>query len=216
MAYNNNKKQKNYFTNNIERFGDNFIEQFDAKKLRMDARRVFSDIAFGRIDYDKYWQYFTNSLFINALIDVANTEYIIHNTSYMAMDCYARQYGTNPQFSAVMTYHRRNAEAHSILLQAFMNIRSNRFTVESVSSLKVLSNKMKEYAQDLTEPIFSMTNPGSSDMSVVPAEYSYEQTQYQDPLRYGYNEQNVTYSVPVDESFYEPTLRPNFIVDLND
>lgn len=209
MAYNNNKKQRNYFTNNIERYGDNFIEQFDAKKLRMDARRVFSDIAFGKIDYDKYWQYFTNSLFINALIDVANTEYVIHSTSQYAMEEYTKIYGTNPQFSAIMTYHRRNAEAHYILLSAFLLIRENRFMVESVSALKILSNKMKNYAQDLIEPIFNMTNPGSNDMSIT-EDYQYGQ---QTPAGFGYSQQVVGYAPPIDKSFYEDAVvTPKFTI----
>ena len=75
---NNQKKKNNYFSDNIQKYGEGFIQRFDAKKLRSDARRVFSDIAFGNIDFDKYWSYFTEPMFVNALIDAATTKLMIH------------------------------------------------------------------------------------------------------------------------------------------
>ena len=119
MAGKNNKKRGNYFSDNIERFGEGFLQRFDAKKLRSDAKRVFSDIAFGNIDFDKYWSYFTEPMFINALIDAANTKLMIHGVSYNAIKA-QEQYGVDPDMMMVeisLNYH--HIRIYTILLLSF-------------------------------------------------------------------------------------------------
>jgi hypothetical protein len=151
---NNNKKRNNYFSDNIQRFGDGFIERFDAKKLRSDARRVFSDIAFGNIDFDKYWTYFTNPMFINALIDAANTKLMIHGVSYQALKEQER-HAANSDTQMVMRYHERLMYAYGLFYNCFMKIKANGFQVSNTSDLKTLSNLVSQYKNDLIEPVFS-------------------------------------------------------------
>ena len=116
---NNNKKRSNYFSDNIERFGEGFLQRFDAKKLRSDARRVFSDIAFGNIDFDKYWSYFTEPMFINALIDAANTKLMIHGVSYNAIKA-QEQNGVDPDMMVVERYlNHHHIWVDSILFLSF-------------------------------------------------------------------------------------------------
>lgn len=156
---NNNKKRSNYFSDNIERFGEGFLQRFDAKKLRSDARRVFSDIAFGNIDFDKYWSYFTEPMFINALIDAANTKLMIHGVSYNAIKA-QEQNGVDPDMMVVERYHYRLMCAYQLFYNCFMSIKANGFRINNTSDLKTLSNLVSQYKSDLIEPVFASTNSG--------------------------------------------------------
>lgn len=150
----NNKKRNNYFSDNIQKYGEGFLQRFDAKKLRTDARRVFSDIAFGNIDFDKYWPYFTDPMFINALIDAANTKLMIHSVSYNAIK-EQEKVATNSDMQMVRRYHERLMHAYELFYNCFMSIKANGFNVSNTSDLKTLSNLVSQYKNDLIEPVFS-------------------------------------------------------------
>jgi hypothetical protein len=153
----NNKKRNNYFSDNIQKYGEGFIQKLDAKKLRSDARRVFSDIAFGNIDFDKYWAYFTDPMFVNALIDAANTKLMIHSVSYNALRNQERV-ATNSDIQMVERYHERLMNAYGLFYGCFMSIKANGFKVDNTSSLKTLSNLVSQYKNDLIEPVFSSSS----------------------------------------------------------
>ena len=156
----NQKKRNNYFSDNIQRNGEGFLQQYDARKLRSDANRVFKDIAYGNIDFDKYWMYFTEPMFINALIDVANTKRIIHTTSFMALEQFT-QMQTSSDIEVVKRYHRRLMEAYNLFYEYFMGVKMSGFSGASISNLKALSNKAREYAPDMNDPVFGNVNTGS-------------------------------------------------------
>lgn len=158
------KKRNNYFSDNIKNYGENFLQSFDAKKLRSDARRIISDIAFGNIDFDEYGIYFSDPVLINALIDVAHTKLVIHGTSYNALE-FSSHTATNSDMEMVKRYHRRLTEAYSLFYDYFVKIKSSGYSGESIANLKALSNRAKDYSADLIDPVFS-NNSGISDASV--------------------------------------------------
>ena len=155
----NQKKRNNYFSDNIQRNGEGFLQQYDAKKLRSDANRVFKDIAYGNIDFDKYWMYFTEPMFINALIDVANTKRTIHSISYMSLE-QSTQVQTSSDIEVVKRYHRRLMEAYNLFYEYFMNVKTSGFSGQSINNLKSLSNRVREYAADMNDPVFGNINSG--------------------------------------------------------
>lgn len=152
-------KRKNYFSENVQRNGENFLQQFDAKKLRNDSRRIIMDIAFGNIDFDDYGIYFSDPQLINALIDVVYTKLTIHRTSYNALDYMSREV-TSSDIENIKRYHRRLVEVYQLYYDYFTAIELSGFSGESISQLKVLSTRAREYAQDLIDPVFS-NNRGS-------------------------------------------------------
>lgn len=175
----NNKKKHNYFSDNAQKYGDAFLQQFDAKRLRSDARRVFSDIAFGNIDFDKYWQYFTEPMFVNALIDAANTKITIHGISYAAL-VEQQKSATNSEIVMVTKYHERQLAAYQLFYDCFMRIKSNGFSISSTSELKSLGNLVSQYKNDLVEPMFANVNSG---------------------FVYGHQSQLISYSIPNQDTF---------------
>lgn len=165
------KKRSNYFVDNIQRNGEGFLQQYDAKKLRSDARRVFQDIAYCNIDFDKYWMYFTEPMFINALIDVANSKMLIHGTSYSALEEYTKTY-TSREIETVKRYHRRLAEVYRLFYDYFYAVKASGFSGESISNLKILSNKAREYASDMNDPVFGSPNVGGDAYVYAPNKFS--------------------------------------------
>ena len=79
---NNNKGKKkqnrdNYFSKNIKTMFKKSVNTyfiFNYILFRYNKRFSFRDIAYSNIDYDKYYQYFTNNQFMSSLIQAANAE----------------------------------------------------------------------------------------------------------------------------------------------
>lgn len=147
--------RRNFFSDNIAKSGEGFLEAMDAKSLRIVSKRVFNDIAKGNIDFDKYWTYFTIPMFIDALVDVSYTNMLIHTTDMNMYMTACNQIGTNSDTEAMLRYHRRLSEAYTIIFNAFNNLKCNSYQVD-VSQLKIMSNRLREYSHDLMDPIFSV------------------------------------------------------------
>lgn len=161
-------KRKNYFSDNIQRFGDNFLQQYDAKKLRNDSPRIIKDIAFGNIDFDEYGIYFSDPQLINALIDVVYTKLTIHRVSYNALEYMSRDM-SNSDIESIKRYHRRLVEAYQLFYDYFKGIEMSGYSGESISQLKALSTRARDYAQDLIEPVFSDVRGSTASVYANPA-----------------------------------------------
>lgn len=183
------KKRNNYFSDNIQKNGEGFLQQYDAKKLRNDARRVFLDIAHCNIDFDKYWMYFTEPMFIDALLDVANSKKIVHGTSYNALEvCSQNMYDANME--SVKRYHRRLFEVYSLFYEYIYAVKASGYSGESISNLKILSNKARDYSADMNDPIFS-------SMSVGGDAYAYAPNKFDEWMNRGVQPPTVINSIPV-------------------
>lgn len=70
----NNSKQENYFSLNIEKYGDNFLATRPVSDIQRDARKkIFKDMIYGNIDYGIYGKYFQDITFLDNLIVQANS-----------------------------------------------------------------------------------------------------------------------------------------------
>ena len=79
----------NYFSQSIEKMGENFLAQKTTDMIRRDAKnRIFKDIVNGSIDYTKYGRYFMDSRFLNQLISTAEEELNIHRVQIMCLEFY--------------------------------------------------------------------------------------------------------------------------------
>lgn len=93
MAKNNNNKKKgnggnrpNFFTKQIQQGGENFLDNKDINTLLRDAKNVFRDLAHQSINIEKYYNYFLNGQFINALIQAANDEFFESSMIYQGIE----------------------------------------------------------------------------------------------------------------------------------
>ena len=152
MAYNNKKKGKrsNYFSRNIDRFGENFLSIKTPADLYRDAAQIFRDFAQGNIDIPDYEKYFKDTQFISLLIQQAYIKWEFHNISALAVQAMMN----NPQVmqaypldlnkvTGVLNSHSSSASAYMIIynfLTEFVN-------VGDIQRLTVMCGQLRSYRE---------------------------------------------------------------------
>ncbi len=152
MAYNNKKKGKrsNYFSRNIDRFGENFLSIKTPADLYRDAAQIFRDFAQGNIDIPDYEKYFKDTQFISLLIQQAYIKWEFHNISTIAVQTMMN----NPQImqaypldlnkvTGVLNSHSSSASAYMIIynfLTEFVN-------VGDIQRLTVMCGQLRSYRE---------------------------------------------------------------------
>lgn len=152
MAYNNKKKGKrsNYFSRNIDRFGENFLSIKTPADLYRDAAQIFRDFAQGNIDIPDYEKYFKDTQFISLLIQQAYIKWEFHNISTIAVQTMMN----NPQVmqgypldlnkvTGVLNSHSSSASAYMIIynfLTEFVN-------VGDIQRLTVMCGQLRSYRE---------------------------------------------------------------------
>ena len=87
---NNKKKKSNYFTTNIERIGENFLDYKNSKDIYYDCPNIFRQLARKQIELDKYGHFFFDLHFLNACIDACNEKAMFASISFNAMQLYCQ------------------------------------------------------------------------------------------------------------------------------
>lgn len=153
---NNAQKANNYFSINIQKFGENFLAQKSAQDIQRDAKKkIFKDMVFGNIDYDTYGKYYIDSNFLDNLITVAMIECKVHDTTWRALYEYTLNHSGDPQFTDQIAIanqkriqHQNTANALNTLLGAFLTIKN---TNMSISCLPGVSMALYPFRRDFSE-----------------------------------------------------------------
>ena len=83
------KSRTNYFEMNIQKKGEDFLDAKSIDEIQRDAKkRIFQDMAFGNIDYEKYGRYFMEPRFLEQLIVTAFDEMENHRVKYTALKAF--------------------------------------------------------------------------------------------------------------------------------
>lgn len=139
MAGNNkNKKRENYFQQNINRLGQNFLYTLPLDRMKLDAVKVFRELARGNIDVEVYGKYFLNEKFLEACITTAETKYNFHLVSAMGVNELLKQNVQGQNIYAVYDFHNNAASAYYIImykLTEFRNYKDIRILSELVLNL---------------------------------------------------------------------------------
>lgn len=142
MAKNNNNN--NYFTQNIQKFGKDFLLYKNAKELEQESNKIFRELARGRVDLEKHGHYFLNQQFLESCIVNAYNKYTYHNISFTGINYFVINQpgaGQDMNIITVLEQHRRSAEAYCIILQTLNTIKST----YDYSYLYGLYDKLKNY-----------------------------------------------------------------------
>lgn len=149
---NNAQKANNYFSINIQKFGDNFIAQKSAQDIQRDAKKkIFKDMVFGNIDYDVYGQYFTDPNFLDNLITVAMIEKDVHEVTGQALYNFSMTNAADPRASIASQkciQHQHTGYVLGILLGAFLTIKN---TNMNISCLPGITTAVYPYKRDFSE-----------------------------------------------------------------
>lgn len=143
-----NNNNNNYFSQNIQKFGEDFLVLKNARQLEFDAIKVFREMSQNKINIDKYGHYFLEQQFLDSLIKAANTKYIYHNISYTAISMVTSQ---DPRFAQdqnvliVLDQHKRSFYAYQLILTVLNNVRAT----YDYSYIYALSDQLRQYRNDL-------------------------------------------------------------------
>lgn len=147
MARQNNKMSNNYFTQQIQRNGVNFLDGVRDDNLLRDAVRIFRDLARGNINIDQYGDYFSHPRLLNAAITASYSKFTYHSISHAGV-AELLQKNTIPYPSAptVLNAHSRSAQGYKLIFDAMTAIAN---TGQYNEILKTLVNNLNNYRYDL-------------------------------------------------------------------
>lgn len=86
-----NKQNRNYFTQQIQKGGENFLNSKTPRDLSNDAERIFRDLVRGNIDVRQYSGFLLNPSLLETLITKAGTQYNYWWGIRTAVDNYIQQ-----------------------------------------------------------------------------------------------------------------------------
>lgn len=151
MAYNIKKKTNNgYFSKEIQRNGENFLDYKNPRNLEGDSIRLFRDLANDRVNIEQHGHYLLQPQFLEALIQASYSKLVLHDISYNSINFYMNnlvQNNIQPDVNmpSVLEYHRRRCEAYSVIHNALLYLKSSK----DLNYLYVLKNNISRYRNDL-------------------------------------------------------------------
>ncbi len=148
MAQFNNKKPNNYFTQQIQRNGVNFIDTARDDNLARDCVRIFRDLARGNIDIGQYGDYFLHPRLINAAISTAYSKQVLYGTSKAGLDLLINSPMADQNFPsapAILNFYSRLFEAYSLILENLIALKNT----NNIDFLYVIANTLPKYRNDI-------------------------------------------------------------------
>lgn len=114
MAYNNNNKNNNrnsynYFSQEIQRNGTNFLSRKTANDIQRDASNIFRQLSRNKIDIGSNIDYFSNTLFLDNCLIVAESKFNYHSVSRIGIQTLMNVRSTNDPTYSKMEYELYNA-----------------------------------------------------------------------------------------------------------
>ena len=141
-----NKKQRpNYFSQNIQRFGENFLRQKNANELEMDSIRIFRDIARGNIDPEADGKYFLEPQFLESCISGASLKLNLFTTNYNGVLMLVNSGVSDQMTISILEYNKRCMEAYTIIYNHLNNIK----VTGDTNYLVTMSNNLRNYRNNI-------------------------------------------------------------------
>ena len=72
---NNQNRQNNYFSQQVQKNGESFLNQKTPRDMAQDAERIFRDLVRGKVDLSQYGGYILNPSLLETLITKAGERY---------------------------------------------------------------------------------------------------------------------------------------------
>lgn len=123
MANHKKKKRENYFQQNINKSGRNFMDTMPLDKMKSDCVRVFRELARGFIDINDYGDYFYNQSFLGSCINVAQTKFNFHSISAMGVYCLIVNNIQAENAHAIYDHHNNAAIGYMTIINALTEFR---------------------------------------------------------------------------------------------
>lgn len=129
---NNNKNQRkpsNYFINNIERTGENFLDFKNSKDIYYDCPTIFRQLGQRKIELDKYGHFFFDIHFLEGCITACKQKEQFYGISYNATYQMVMSYTNNnmetpAEITSVMETHMNAWKAYSTISYYLQGMRN--------------------------------------------------------------------------------------------
>lgn len=145
MKPNNKKQRPNYFQQNIQRLGENFLNTKNANELEVDSIRIFRDIARGNIDVERDGKYFLNTQFLECCITGASLKLNMHTINHNGVTLLVANGNNDPMTLAVLNNNKRCMEAYTIIYTNLNNIK----ITQDPNYLSVMANNLRNYRNNI-------------------------------------------------------------------
>jgi hypothetical protein len=147
---NQKRNNNNYFTSNIQKAGENFMDTKNARDLQFDAIKIFRDLARGNVDIAKYGQYLLDPMMLNACLSAANTKLMYYSISFSGVNCLVNSLSTSgnqidPNIIMVLEDHRKSMEVYQAILTHFTALRDT----GDIGYLVSLVNAISRYRSNI-------------------------------------------------------------------
>lgn len=147
-------KKSNYFENNIQKYGVDFLDYKSAEEIQRDAKFIFRDMVYGNINYEKHGMYFMESRFLEQLIIVASIDARKHAVKYFALSEFRFNHANDPNCQDPIITELINIECDlKIIMETIYNylvtVKSSNFNISGLiylpAILKQHKKSFKEY-----------------------------------------------------------------------
>ena len=120
------KKRKNWFEQQVERFGSDFIHSIRADEAQKGAVKVFGDLARGNVNISTEGGYFLDPQFLENCIIAANSKQVFYKYLYEGLNASVRENpntANDQSFQAVYRNISNSLSAFSYIYQALHGIK---------------------------------------------------------------------------------------------
>lgn len=143
---NEKKMRNNYFTQNVQRNGENFLAEARPEQLSRDAIRIFREMTQGKINYQDCEQYIGDPTMLSTLISVSynrwvECSYIFESVNYYVTQNAAAGFTVDSGYISVMEKYKSMRDVYAIIncgLQTYFNTRN-------VGDLISMGNNLNKY-----------------------------------------------------------------------
>lgn len=141
------KGRTNYFEMNIQKKGEDFLDSKSIDEIQRDAKkRIFQDMAFGNIDYEKYGRYFMEPRFLEQLIVTARDEMENHRVKYTALKEFDNAHPGDIRVVTICAVESRLVCAYETIYYYLKTVRDSGY---NISCLTDLVAQIYQYRQDI-------------------------------------------------------------------
>jgi len=142
------RRQNSYFDQGVQTGGQDFIDHKTVQDLQRDAKkRIFKDLAYGNVSFEKYGCYFMDVRFMEQLIIAADEELRNHNIYCNALSLLDFTYPGEQYVIALKTKEARLVSAYAILQNSLRAVRDSGY---NISALTCLASALGPYKYDLS------------------------------------------------------------------
>ena len=120
----------NYFTQNIQRMGEEFLMLKNSKDFQREAPNIFRQLARRQIDLEMYGHFFLEKQFLESCINVANEQILMNKAISIGLGYYVDSMtymngGVDPYFLTILKMYRDKCEAYTIIHQHLCLLRDS-------------------------------------------------------------------------------------------